>query len=1202
MTHDLYDVSAYSDEELFDILELDNPSDRVLEAKILSMVHRYDSMEGEEAELLSSFFIDIYTRFFDTEIDYSGSDSDSSDIEEGFVGYGVEGDPTSNVQTYTQGGYRKDESMNIPYADMNAIGNIQTNQQGDRYSGGYGGKGYAAGGNANTAEYSQKLNMGGTYGKEKRVLGNNVSYSNFVGNTEQLDEKGDVILTKNGQGPRITQSFDASKVVNRGTLKTKDDSGKPLDNTQLTKQIDYSKDVLNPLLKQTIKRVISIDSQYRENKQSSSTEFTFNLSEPLKDVVSLKLYSIQIPFTWYTINGSFGGNFFFIKGNSPGIDNGDHDHKIEIPSGNYTASSLIAYLNSGIQSLKETILDVSFGTTSITYNPNSVLSTITIDMKEIFGESHYYLEFPTLPTPTSDPRRNTTLAGFLGYHNQLYDVCTVFSNYISNTRIAQPNVSIPVNTTIQIKTYTVGNTATEDYSIPGDSYVEYGNISIPVPARTNVTISDVVSDINAEFLIRSEFDPLHSFVRLVDSGLSDNTKRIQMNIKWKRSFIQSVEFLKTAVILPSELVGNTSAFQFPSTINETSHLISEEPMLKSKYIIEPSANIIQFECIHPGYTTPPFNYNIVLPASSGNGYKLEEYIQTINDAIETQNINGRLTGTSIYTVMDTSYVNMNVCINKVFTNQEYTITFIGSLIANLFNQPVGVEMPLGNTVFTTSTHDPEYAVEIDGSTNKILIRSTIDRTLEYAITFRDLVSFDVPEVIEALYTDITNYTIVGEPDEYNQKPFKTSLVTFDDITNLSTIRVQINVSQRLISKDYKLKLISTQIPNTWNTYLRFDSSYNLNDVNPNPNIENPIITIPNNQPVYDNQITLNSTNNYFVLKSFSEVNGLTYQGAGLYDVSINITPTIPNANNKYTADEIFDAINARLAENPITAGTIIRTTGPEYSGKTMLRVNINKAFRTQDFRLVFYDPYSFVSCYSGASKSGSKSVQNATWDTTVGWILGFRESIIYYLDSGDYIQASSSERIHYNADKTICTLTGDTTVSTSLYNYFLIALDDYTQNHLNDGLVTITTQQTSIDVGPYTYMCNPYNTTGSTMIAVPISDKIKTDNGKITGISQKELYTFNEKLLSKQVKEKSYSKGPFVKDIFGIIPIKTAGLLTGSTYVEFGGTLQNQERMYFGPVNIHRMTIRLLNDRGDMVDLNNANWSFSLVCEQLYRS
>jgi hypothetical protein len=58
----------------------------------------------------------------------------------------------------------------------------------------------------------------------------------------------------------------------------------------------------------------------------------------------------------------------------------------------------------------------------------------------------------------------------------------------------------------------------------------------------------------------------------------------------------------------------------------------------------------------------------------------------------------------------------------------------------------------------------------------------------------------------------------------------------------------------------------------------------------------------------------------------------------------------------------------------------------------------------------------------------------------------------------------------------------------------------------------------------------------------------------------------------------------------------------GSVYVEFGGSLQLQQRLYFGPVNIHRMTIQLLNDRGNQVDLNGANWSFSLVCEQLYRN
>jgi hypothetical protein len=153
-------------------------------------------------------------------------------------------------------------------------------------------------------------------------------------------------------------------------------------------------------------------------------------------------------------------------------------------------------------------------------------------------------------------------------------------------------------------------------------------------------------------------------------------------------------------------------------------------------------------------------------------------------------------------------------------------------------------------------------------------------------------------------------------------------------------------------------------------------------------------------------------------------------------------------------------------------------------------------------------------------------------------------------------------------------------------------LDDYVQNHLNDGLVTITSQETSIDPGPYVNVCDPV--TGLT-VARPADYAVKQYKAQ-------ELYAFNQKVQSQIVKTKSYSSGPFVQDIFGIIPIKTSGMSIGSVYVEFGGSLQNQQRLYFGPVNIHRMTIKLLNDRGNMVDLNNANWSFSFICEQLYKN
>ena len=68
-----------------------------------------------------------------------------------------------------------------------------------------------------------------------------------------------------------------------------------------------------------------------------------------------------------------------------------------------------------------------------------------------------------------------------------------------------------------------------------------------------------------------------------------------------------------------------------------------------------------------------------------------------------------------------------------------------------------------------------------------------------------------------------------------------------------------------------------------------------------------------------------------------------------------------------------------------------------------------------------------------------------------------------------------------------------------------------------------------------------------------------------------------------------------------MIPLKVSGLSQGEVFTEYGGTLQNQERGYFGPVNINRMHIKLINDRGDVVDLNGANWSIQLVCEQLYQ-
>ena len=60
-------------------------------------------------------------------------------------------------------------------------------------------------------------------------------------------------------------------------------------------------------------------------------------------------------------------------------------------------------------------------------------------------------------------------------------------------------------------------------------------------------------------------------------------------------------------------------------------------------------------------------------------------------------------------------------------------------------------------------------------------------------------------------------------------------------------------------------------------------------------------------------------------------------------------------------------------------------------------------------------------------------------------------------------------------------------------------------------------------------------------------------------------------------------------------------MTTGDLYVEFSGSLQDNKRIYFGPVDIDRMRVKLLDDKGNVVDLHGADWSITLISENLYQ-
>lgn len=105
-------------------------------------------------------------------------------------------------------------------------------------------------------------------------------------------------------------------------------------------------------------------------------------------------------------------------------------------------------------------------------------------------------------------------------------------------------------------------------------------------------------------------------------------------------------------------------------------------------------------------------------------------------------------------------------------------------------------------------------------------------------------------------------------------------------------------------------------------------------------------------------------------------------------------------------------------------------------------------------------------------------------------------------------------------------------------------------------------------------------------------------------LTQAQLYTINQIKENKERTTKYRYLGPTSADLMAKIPVlyddndKTNKF---PTLIEFTGALNVNKRVYFGPVDITRMRILLLDDKGNMLNLNNMDWSFSLISEHLYQ-
>ena len=963
----------------------------------------------------------------------------------------------------------------------------------------------------------------------------------------------------------------------------------------------------------TITKVISIDSQFRDDKSSFSTDFTTNLSTPLKDVIRLKLYSVQIPYSWYTVSKAYGANFFYIIGNIPGINEGYNDYKVEISVGNYSAETLIIAVNNSLTNLSNVYSDTDFGLTSITYDVAQCKSTINIDIKRHFSEYMYSLEFQKWSSPNEDAVM-TSIPQLLGYNRNIYYPFRIYSNLEIISQNEAGNINIysltENNNYFNIIHYVSSdvNRSYEDYLTDSSTnpITIISNIKVDLSVEnSNYSRANLTTYVNISFVTNDKISHLSSFRKVNETTLGVkgyNKAHYEMDILLDRYKNQNIENSKIAIVFPQDpnvtndiWVGRNSAFVFERPIYELSDVISETNVVESSFDISNNPYIL-LSCKKPGYIDASNNYIFSLVDSPEEGYTLDEYLQAINDAIETTSnstiSNSNPTGifnNTLALINNESKFSLLIDINKAFAKYDYLYDISGTFWdiykGSNFN-PNGYDIEnLSSVEFESIINENNSIIRIATYTiSEMLIVKIKNReniglpNINYDVSFGTIIGGKtIQQTMDSIRSVLQNFQ--DEDGDF--------ILSTADLQNVNyDLTLDFQIIKYLTEADFDISFVDNSGFDTWSQKLSIGNEvYDLATNNGfisgiNVVDQDKIEITEENNKIYLNPLPIDYLNTNFN----TGVNNGIYNDKMTNRITIEIPPKI------YVRDELISFINTSLIvsrtsnNRTIANGSQLSIIG-DNTKLSKIRLNINQIYNTQDYKLVFYDTTNF----SDTTCTGN-IIESTKIDGTLGHILGFQEQLSYEITS---------------TINNVKTIEGDKTVSVSVYKYFMIVLEDYTNSQISAGVITGTTTDTQIATSSSTMKdYESFNENGTCEFRVR---NIKKNGQRMT---QNELYAAQE-LLNNQRNQitdtnkdntQLYSTGLYSKNVFALIPLDLTKLTNNEIYVDYGTALQDQQRVYFGPVNISRLSVKLINDRGELVDLNGSNWSFTFLAEEQYNN
>lgn len=325
----------------------------------------------------------------------------------------------------------------------------------------------------------------------------------------------------------LTEHIHKNRVIPAGSRYVIDEYKPPV--TNFISQVyptEIAPGIVSRLKKKTIVNTFAINTMFRDHSNGSAsvpTDCLIILPYTIKDVVSMKLVSVELPQSIYLISKSAHSNSIIIR---EYVGSGFNEQVIIFPDGNYTASALATLMTTIINTTM--VSGVRF---NVSIDPNTYKTTITNNTNYF----NIYIKLDNMPYTAS-----IGLGWILGYREKSY------INKQSYTSESIFNQSPTDYLFLEINDFNYSNSS-RLIGLFSESYLDK-NIIAKIPYGLNAIPNNTFPTmfINKENLISSDrqyFGPIHlqkiairllnRYGNVVDLNLQDFSFTLEMNVLYE---------------------------------------------------------------------------------------------------------------------------------------------------------------------------------------------------------------------------------------------------------------------------------------------------------------------------------------------------------------------------------------------------------------------------------------------------------------------------------------------------------------------------------------------------------------------------------------------------------------------------------------------------------------------------------------------